>query len=105
MLTFFIFKSERDAFGHFCLLWLHTGYAEILLNGYKFEILAKGLYVVKEALRYQRNWSGYLQKMVNAFNVPHSVSGENRGIKITVERIQLSSDLYSLALKRTIQNL
>jgi hypothetical protein len=38
MLTFFIFKSEHDKFVHCYLLWLHTGCAEILLSGYKFEI-------------------------------------------------------------------
>jgi hypothetical protein len=43
---FFIFKSKHDKFGHCRLLWLRTGCAEILLSGYKFEVLAKGLFVV-----------------------------------------------------------
>jgi hypothetical protein len=41
--------------------------------------LAKGLFVVKEVLGYQRNWRGCLQKMVNAFNICHSVSGDKQG--------------------------
>ena len=41
---FFISKFKHDKFGHCCFLWLHTGYAEILLSGCKFEILAKGFW-------------------------------------------------------------
>ena len=78
-----------------------SGCAEILLSGYRFEIHAEGLFVVEELLGYQRNWKGYLQKkMVNAFNVCHSVSGEKQESKLRWREYKLCSDLYSPAFKK-----